>query len=145
MDRFTEHIGSMRRRNPSILADRASGLYYLYTPSALLDDDSGGAVVVQASADLMHWSAPQVALSAGREFRGTPDIRSQYFQYNDQATLGRPDGENYQIGAVDVCHKPNREFVEGCLRTHERMYDVADGTEPAADVKLVKIISNIAS
>lgn len=88
MDRFTEHIGSMRRRNPSILADRESGLYYLYTPSALLDDDSGGAVVVQASADLITWSAPQVALSAGREFRGTPDIRSpRIFPYGRQYVL----------------------------------------------------------
>lgn len=69
----------------------------------------------------------------------------QYFQYNDQATLGRPDGENYQIGIVDVCNRPLEEFVEGVVLTHERMYDVANGSAEVADARPQKIISNIAS
>ena len=69
----------------------------------------------------------------------------QYFQMNDQAALGRPDGENYQIGIVDVCHKPHDEFIKGVVKTHSRVYDVADGKIPVEDVKPIKIISNIAS
>ncbi len=33
-------------------------------------------------------------------------LGAHYFQYADQAYLGRFDGENYQIGMVDVCHRP---------------------------------------
>lgn len=69
----------------------------------------------------------------------------QYFQMNDQAALGRPDGENYQIGIVDVCHKPHEDFIRGVEKAHSRMYEVADGRTEVADVNPVKIISNIAS
>jgi hypothetical protein len=50
-----------------------------------------------------------------------------YFTLNDQALLGRFDGENYQIGFVDVCHTPYRELVEQAITAHERMYDVRSG------------------
>ncbi|MDQ6420506.1 hypothetical protein RB620_13775 [Paenibacillus sp. LHD-117] len=48
-----------------------------------------------------------------------------YFQYNDQ--LGRFDGENYQIGIVDVCHRPYDPFVQEIIRTHRTVYPVASG------------------
>ena len=69
----------------------------------------------------------------------------QYFQLNDQAALGRPDGENYQIGFVDVCHKPYGALVEKAMEAHGRMYEIADGTLAATEVLPVRIISNIAS
>ncbi|WP_028609281.1 beta-galactosidase [Paenibacillus harenae] len=57
-----------------------------------------------------------------------PDlIGVHYFQLNDQAVLGRFDGENYQIGAVDGCQQPYRPFVEAMRRTHKRMYDIRLG------------------
>lgn len=34
-----------------------------------------------------------------------------WFQYRDQATTGRSDGENYQIGLVDICDTPYPEIV----------------------------------
>ncbi|WP_337098415.1 beta-galactosidase [Paenibacillus sp. YIM B09110] len=54
-------------------------------------------------------------------------IGVHYFQLNDQAVLGRFDGENYQIGVVDGCQQPYRPFVEAMQRTHERMYDIRIG------------------
>lgn len=69
----------------------------------------------------------------------------QYFEYNDQSLLGRPDGENYQIGFVDVCQTPYAEMVEAARWTHEHMYAVADGREDYESSAPVKIISNIAS
>ena len=54
-------------------------------------------------------------------------IGVHYFQLNDQPVLGRFDGENYQIGVVDVCQQPYRRFVEAMKQTHERMYDVRVG------------------
>jgi hypothetical protein len=68
-----------------------------------------------------------------------------YFQLNDQPTLGRPDGENYQIGFVDVCHRPYAEIVAGAMEAHARMYEVADGRLPPTAVQPVKITANIAS
>lgn len=54
-------------------------------------------------------------------------VGMHYFLYNDQALLGRFDGENYQIGAVDVCHRPYQPFVDGAKQAHRRMYAVAAG------------------
>lgn len=52
-----------------------------------------------------------------------------HFQLNDQPFLGRFDGENYNIGLVDVC---NREYVEvtGPLaEANKRLYSLRQGTE----------------
>ncbi|MCL6458777.1 MAG: beta-galactosidase [Gorillibacterium sp.] len=56
-----------------------------------------------------------------------------YFQYPDQPVLGRFDGENYQIGLVDVCQRPYSELVEQATLAHERMYRVRTGNEIAFD------------
>jgi hypothetical protein len=52
-----------------------------------------------------------------------------YFTLNDQALLGRSDGENYQIGFVDVCHTPYAELVEQAIATHERIYEIRSGRQ----------------
>jgi hypothetical protein len=54
-------------------------------------------------------------------------IGAHYFVLNDQELMGRFDGENYQIGFVDVCHRPYRELVESATRSHEVVYDLAAG------------------
>lgn len=69
----------------------------------------------------------------------------QYFEFNDQAQLGRSDGENYQIGFVDVCGMPEIEMVEAAKYTHEHMYKVADGQEDYVSPEPKRIISNMAS
>lgn len=69
----------------------------------------------------------------------------QYFEFNDQAQLGRSDGENYQIGFIDVCGMPNQEMVEAAKYTHEHMYRVADGQEDYMSSEPKRIISNMAS
>ncbi|WP_375103576.1 beta-galactosidase [Paenibacillus sp. RS8] len=54
-------------------------------------------------------------------------IGVHYFQWNDQPVLGRYDGENYQIGVVDVCNQPYIPFVQAAKRAHEQMYQVRMG------------------
>jgi hypothetical protein len=54
-------------------------------------------------------------------------VGTHYFIWNDQPAFGRFDGENYNIGLVDVCNTPYREFVDAARLTHERMYEVAAG------------------
>jgi len=60
-------------------------------------------------------------------------IGAHYFILNDQALLGRGDGENYQIGCVDVCNRPYKEFIDGIKATSDCMYDVACGNQNAFD------------
>ncbi len=54
-------------------------------------------------------------------------VGTHYFILNDQAALGRFDGENYQIGFTDVCHKPYGEMVRHVVDCNKVIYDVADG------------------
>jgi hypothetical protein len=60
-----------------------------------------------------------------------------YFQWNDQPVLGRFDGENYNIGLVDVCNQPYPELTEAVRQTNERLYEVATGKQKPYE-KLLK-------
>ena len=57
-------------------------------------------------------------------------LGAHLFILNDQSYLGRFDGENYQIGIVDVCNKPYDEFVQGIIITNNELYDVKSGIIP---------------
>ena len=72
-------------------------------------------------------------------------VAVQYFILNDQMTLGRPDGENYQIGFVDCCHKPYDDLVGYAVEAHKRMYDVHSGNIAPTDAIPIKITPNMAS
>jgi len=54
-------------------------------------------------------------------------IGSSWFQWVDQPSAGRNDGENYNIGLVDVTDRPYREMVEAMKTTHRRLYEVHAG------------------
>ena len=50
-----------------------------------------------------------------------------WFTLYDQSALGRFDGENYNIGFLDVCNRAYDELGRGAITSHERMYQVAAG------------------
>lgn len=54
-------------------------------------------------------------------------VGAHWFQYNDQFCLGRFDGENYQIGMVDVCMQPYAELMEAVKQSSEVLYAVRNG------------------
>ena len=54
-------------------------------------------------------------------------VGAHYFTVADEATLGRYDGENWNIGLEDVCRQPYEEFIEGVVAAHRGLYDVAAG------------------
>lgn len=58
-------------------------------------------------------------------------VGAHYYSLYDQSSLGRWDGENYNIGFLDVCNRPYRKLAEGARASHERIYDVATGDTPA--------------
>jgi len=54
-------------------------------------------------------------------------VGAHYFQYNDQALLGRSDGENCNVGMVDVCGKPYMDMIEKIIETNSRIMDIRTG------------------
>lgn len=54
-------------------------------------------------------------------------IGTSWFQWIDQPVTGRSDGENYNIGIVDVTDRPYAEFLQGVVDTHKNLYDVHSG------------------
>jgi hypothetical protein len=54
-----------------------------------------------------------------------------WFTLYDQSALGRFDGENYNIGFLDICNRAYEEMGAAAIAAHERMYAVAAGREAA--------------
>ncbi len=49
-------------------------------------------------------------------------VGTHWFQYGDQATTGRGDGENYQIGFLDVVDTPYAETIQACREVGYSLY-----------------------
>ncbi len=61
-------------------------------------------------------------------------IGVHWFILYDQSAIGRFDGENYNIGFLDICNQPHEALCEAAKKSHEMMYDIAIGKkEPYAD------------
>jgi len=50
-------------------------------------------------------------------------VGTHWFQYKDQATTGRGDGENYQIGFMDICDTPYPEIIQAARSIGRDMYE----------------------
>jgi hypothetical protein len=62
-------------------------------------------------------------------------IGSSWFQWVDQPSTGRMDGENYNIGLVDVTDRPYADLIEAIKTTHRRLQAVHAGKAAPFDVK----------
>jgi hypothetical protein len=56
-------------------------------------------------------------------------VGAYWFEWRDEPVLGRMDGENYNIGFVDVTDRPYTELVEAAKLTHQRLLDVHSGKQ----------------
>jgi hypothetical protein len=56
-------------------------------------------------------------------------IGTHWFQWVDAPNTGRGDGENYNIGLVDVTDRPYQEMIEAMQATHRRLYAIHAGEE----------------
>lgn len=56
-------------------------------------------------------------------------VGAHYFQYIDEPTAGRGDGENYQIGWVDATDTPYAELVEAGREIGAALYPIASGVK----------------
>ncbi|QHW33563.1 hypothetical protein GZH47_24045 [Paenibacillus rhizovicinus] len=66
-------------------------------------------------------------------------VGNHYFVLNDQAALGRGDGENYSVGFVNICQQPHPEMVEAAQETHRTIYAVASGERQPTTVEAEEI------
>ena len=57
-------------------------------------------------------------------------IGTHWFEWVDEPASGRFDGENYNIGLVDVTDQPYAELVQAAKATHRRLLRVHLGQEP---------------
>jgi hypothetical protein len=57
-------------------------------------------------------------------------IGTGWFEWGDEPSTGRMDGENYNIGLVDVTDRPYRELVDAIKATCKRLYGVHSGQLP---------------
>jgi hypothetical protein len=128
---------------------------YFEDPTPALDNVRNLGVDLPVIIGEFHFGALDQGLSA-TGLKGTPNQRERgkayryycervaahpygagchWFQLYDQFPLGRFDGENYNIGLVDVCSLPHEEMMDAVRNCAEVIYKVADGAEaPFKDV-----------
>jgi hypothetical protein len=56
-------------------------------------------------------------------------VGTHWFEWLDEPNTGRMDGENYNIGIIDVTDRPYTELVEAMKTTHRRLLRIHQGTE----------------
>lgn len=54
-------------------------------------------------------------------------VGTHWFQWLDQPSTGRFDGENYNIGFVDVTDLPHHELAAEAIKTHGKLFDIHMG------------------
>jgi hypothetical protein len=57
-------------------------------------------------------------------------VGTHWFLFGSQPTTGRGDGENYQIGLLDICDTPYRETINACREIGRTMYGRRLATGP---------------
>ena len=65
-------------------------------------------------------------------------IGTHWFQWIDQPSTGRFDGENYNIGLVDVTDRPYPDMIKASRETFERIKDVHSGKEQPVNRQALK-------
>jgi hypothetical protein len=63
-------------------------------------------------------------------------VGTHWFTLYDQSALGRFDGENYNIGFLDVCNRSYEPLASAARESHERLYEVAAGSAAPCDLKV---------
>ncbi|MDR1380845.1 MAG: hypothetical protein LBJ47_05125 [Tannerella sp.] len=62
-------------------------------------------------------------------------VGAHWFQWIDQANTGRMDGENYNIGLLDITDRPYPDMVDAMKETHARLFRIHAGEQHPYDTK----------
>ena len=66
-------------------------------------------------------------------------VGMHYFQWVDQPFYGRFDGENYNIGVVDITNNPYDELTKAMIITNEKIYDIGNSQSIPFKKEVTKI------
>jgi len=72
---------------------------------------------------------PEICTIQNDVLKITPTSKNQSLTVWEGNNPGRFDGENYNIGFMDICNQPYRELVDAAKLTHQKMYEVASGNK----------------
>ena len=73
------------------------------------------------------------AATAALQFARRPQIvGSHWFQYYDHPTGGRPDGEDYNFGLVDINDQPYAELVDAFSRVNPTLLEAHQHARPSS-------------
>lgn len=64
-------------------------------------------------------------------------VGTHWFQWLDQPSTGRYDGENYNIGFIDVTDLPYQELVNEVIKTHEKIFGIHTGNVQPTDKQAI--------
>ncbi len=92
-----------------------------------------GAGLVQAENQAERGNAYQYFVEQAASLDGF--LGAHWFTWRDEPVLGRMDGENYNIGFVDVTDRPYSELVEAAKTTNKRLLEVHSGKTPPYAIK----------
>lgn len=62
-----------------------------------------------------------------------------YFQWIDQPFYGRFDGENYNIGVVDITNYPYDELTKSMTITNQQIYEIGSGLKEPLVIDIIKV------
>ena len=135
----TFDVFSMNCYKPRVLAPQMEQISAMLGMPIMVGEWHFGALDVGLPASGIGHVPDQV--SRGKAFRVYVEdaaarpwcVGVHYFTLYDQSALGRFDGENYQIGFVDVCGRPYGPLLEAARAAHEQLYQVALGQVPPYD------------
>lgn len=64
-------------------------------------------------------------------------VGTHWFQWLDQPATGRFDGENYNIGFVDVTDLPHHALAGEAIKTHQKIYEIHKGKIQPTDKQAI--------
>jgi len=65
-------------------------------------------------------------------------VGAHWFEWFDEATSSRSDGENYSIGFVDICDTPSYEMAKAARKISKNMYNLRLNSKGAQEVNKEK-------
>jgi len=81
------------------------------------------------------------AAAAADNFAGIPElVGTHWFQYYDHPKGGRPDGEDYDFGLVDINNEPYRRLTGALGAANRRAYDIHAETSAPAPASTKSVI-----
>jgi hypothetical protein len=57
-------------------------------------------------------------------------IGAHWFQWTDEPSIGRNDGENYNIGLIDVTDRPYKDLIQAITQTNKNLMKIHAGEAP---------------